>query len=337
MRKKILITLSIVIGVILTLYSFRPDLYTELIINTQNNVDLSDIYIFYSNINYNKTKAYTLKDMGIHVLPDTFVPYSEGFLPQTDYQHYKNALTVNDEVLSMMFQYYYETDAFVFFAFPGDLTTFKVLDRLSGEIKPLLIDDSIFLSPMYVSHMQEVGDQLIILAGEAHEYNALIYTVDLPSLKVSQVKHLNTHPSALNASHFTLTTNGEALFIADDHLQIYNPLTHEEHFLPLPFKATGVIHESNTTLVYSEQNGILQYMLLDKTLHPLPVETVILPSPSCKLIDLVIKNDTLYLAALDPSGIRFKNYISGYHLPTGDLTYCLGLEDAPPLSLIALQ
>ena len=337
MKKIRFIPLLLIAGIILSLLSSRDKLCTELIANTQKSVDLSDISIFYSNINYNKIKAYSLKETNLQKAFNTFVPYSEGFLPKADYVHYKKALTANGEPLPMMFQDYYETDDFVFFAFPGDLTSFKVLDRLSGEVNPLIMEDSIFLSPMYVAHMREVNNQLIILAGQAHTYNALIYTVELPSLKVSQFRQLQTHPSALDSSHFTLTQNGESLFIADDKLQVYNPFTGEESFIPLPFKATGVINDSNMTLVYSEQDGVFHYTLLDEQLNLLPMQTITLPSSSCKLVDLVLKNHTLYLATLDVMGIRFKNYISSYNLSTANLTYCLGIEDASPLSLIALQ
>ena len=47
MKKKIFIFFLVLAGVILNLFSFKDDLYTELIVNTHNNVDFTDIYIIY--------------------------------------------------------------------------------------------------------------------------------------------------------------------------------------------------------------------------------------------------------------------------------------------------
>ncbi|MDU6855785.1 MAG: hypothetical protein E6370_15360 [Clostridiales bacterium] len=337
MKKKIFIFFLVFAGVILSLFSFKNDLYTELIVNTHNNADFTDIYIIYSNINYSKIKSYTLTSSKPKVSNKTFVPYSEGFIPNAAYRQYKKAFLQNNEDFSMMFQDYYESEDLVYFAFPGDLSSFRVLNRTTDEIKQLIIDESTHLSPMYVSHMQQVGDQLIILAGQAHAYNALIYTVDLPTLKVTSSKQLGTHPSALDGTHFTLTSDGIALFIAGDKLQVYNPFTDEESFIPLPFTTTGVISQAHTTLVYGEQDGVLYTSVLDESFNLSPMHTTRFPSSSCKLIDLSIKGDTLFIATVDPLGLRFRNYISGYNLSTGQLTYCLGIEEASPFMLMALE
>ena len=76
MKKKIFIFFLVLAGVVLSLFSFKDDLYTELIVNTHNNVDFTDIYIIYSNINYSKIKSYTLTSSKPKVSNKTFVTYS---------------------------------------------------------------------------------------------------------------------------------------------------------------------------------------------------------------------------------------------------------------------
>lgn len=337
MKKKTLILFFVLAGVILSLFSFKQKLYTEIIINTQNSFDFTDSYMLYSNINSSKIKGYPLSPSLSNPLTPDFVPYSEGFIPLSVYKQYKKIFQASNEDFSMMFQDYYEMDHFIYFAFPGDLTSFRVLDRTTNKIKPLIIEDTIMLSPMYVSHMQQVNDQLIILAGQAQSYNALIYTVDLPSLKVTNFKVLPTHPTALNGQHFTLTSDGMALFIADNQVQVYNPFIDKEFFIPIPFTATGIISESSHTVVYGEKDGVVSMSVLDHTFDPSALYTLELPAPSCKIIDLKIIGNTLFIATVDPLGVRFANYISGYDLSTSQLTYCLGVQPSSPLMLVGLK
>ena len=340
MQKKHCLTLIIgsLIGlVILSLLPPKEHLYTELIVNAQNNVDLSDLSIFYTDINYNQIKPYSLDDNGLSPIHKKFVPYTEGFIPKNTYTTYKNALTKEIGPLSKGLQNYYETDDYVFLAFPGDLTQLQVIHQDSLEVYNLEIDEDIPLKPMYTAHMKQIGNTLILLAGEARNYNALIYTIDLSSLKVTGAKHLKTHPTALDTPHYTLTEKGMALFIAGDQLQVYNPFTDTESFIDLPFKASGVVAKGQTICVYSQGNDTLDYVLLDGTLNLVTTQTVSIPSSSYVLVDLEVKDNLLYVATLDPSGLLFKNYISIYNLNTGMMQYCLGLGDAAPLALVDLS
>lgn len=340
MKKKhyLALIISSLIGLlILSLWPFKDKLYTELIINKQNNVDLSDISIFYTDINYKQIKPYHLNDKGLSSIPETFVPYTEGFIPKDIYKTYENVLEKKIGPLSTGLQNYYETDNYTFLSFPGDLTQLKVIDRHSLEVYSLGIDESILLKPMYISHMKQIGDTLILLAGEARNYNALIYTVDLNSLKVTGAKHLKTHPAALDTPHYALTEKGTALFIASDQLQMYDPFTDSESFINLPFEASGVTVKGQTIFVYSEGTDTLDYILLDDKLNPIATQTVSIPSSSYVLVDLEVKDDLLYVATLDPSGLLFRNYIVIYNLHTGTMQYCLGLGDASPLALIDLS
>lgn len=340
MKKKqyLALIISSLIGLlILSLLPLKDKLYTELIINQQNNVDLNDISIFYTDINYKQIKPYHLNNKGLLPIPKDFVPYTEGFIPKTTYKTYKNALEKKIGPLSMGLQNYYETDDYAFLSFPGDLTQLMVIDRHFLEVYSLGINEDIPLKPMYVSHMKQIDNTLILLAGEARNYNALIYTVDLNSLKVTGSKHLKTHPSALDTPHYALTAKGTALFIAGDKLQIYNPFTNTESFIDLPFEASGITVKDQTIFVYSEDTDTLDYVLLDDRLNPIAPQTIALPSSSYVLVDLEVKDNLLYVATLDPSGLLFRNYIVIYNLNTGTMQYCLGLGDASPLALIGLS
>lgn len=333
----ILLTLTLISLFILSLFTFKEELYTELIVNAQNNVDLTDISIFYSDINYTNIKAYGLSNTGLTPIHQSFVPYSEGFISKKLYKPYQEALITEMGTLSTTFQDYYETEDLAFFAFPGDLSQLKVIDRHTLKVYPLQIDKTILLEPMYVSYMTQVKDTLIVLAGQARSYHALVYTIDLNSLKVTSSKRLSTHPSALDAPHYALTKEGIALFIAGNKLQIYNPFTDKETFIDLPFEASGVSVSDETIAVYHQGYDKLDYILLDDAFDIQIAQSASLPSPSSTLVDLGIKDHLLAMVILDSSGLLFKNYMVLYNLEEGTMVYCLGLGNAAPLALIDLS
>ncbi|MEG0952093.1 MAG: hypothetical protein RSE96_09225, partial [Niameybacter sp.] len=109
-----------------------PKLYTELILNAQNNVDLTDISLFYSDVGYLQIHNYTLSHEGLYPTSKKWVPYSEGFIDKAVFTTYAEHFADASTPLSSTFQNYYDTDKFVFFAFPGDLTSFRILQKDTG-------------------------------------------------------------------------------------------------------------------------------------------------------------------------------------------------------------
>ena len=339
LKRKLLLPISlsflIIILVILITIDRQPKLYTELIINTQNNVDLSDISLFYTDVDYNNIKSYYLTPTGLNEHKVNYIPYSEGFMEKNTFKSYKKLLEANGMSLTSSFQTYYETDEFVFFAFPGDLTSFRILEKATNKVYPPKFSSNTYISPMYVSHMVVVDNKLIILAGEARSYHGLVYVINLATGEVSHSKRLETHPSALDASHYTLTSDGKALWIAGEALQVYDPLKDEEATYPMPYTLTGVTSDKETIWAYNMMADELKGVLLNThSLSSTPTSiSLTLPTTTCKLVDLSLQDSTLALALYDEEASHFKQYIVLYDLNTHTMTYCLGIGDTSPLIL----
>ena len=332
----ILCFVGIILLVILITIQGQPKLYTELIINTQNNVDLSDISLFYTDVDYNNIKSYYLTPTGLNLKESRYIPYSEGFIEENIFKTYKDSFEANHMPLTSTFQTYYETDEFVFFAFPGDLSSFRVLEKSTNNIYPLQFSSDTYIAPMYVSHMMAIDNKLIILAGEARSYHGLVYVVDLATKEVSHSKRLETHPSALDTAHYTLTSDGKALWISGEALQVYDPLKDEESIYPMPYSLTGVTSDEQAIWAYSIIDGQLNGILLNSHSLSSTSSTSIsftLPTTTCKLVNLSLKNSTLAVALYDPMASHFKQYIVLYDLSTHTMTYCLGIGDTSPLIL----
>lgn len=335
--KRLFLLCSLIVSIfsVILISSFKqPKLYTELIINTQNNVDLNDISLFFTDVNYKDINVYHLTPTGLSRSQADYVPYSEGFLEKETFNFYQDLFRKNNKQLTSIFQTYYETPELICFAFPGDLNGFKILEKATHTIHDLKLSSAIYTAPMYVSHMVALDDQLIILAGEARSYSSLIYVVDLSSFQVISSKRLKTHPTALDTPHCTLTDDGKAFWIAGDALQVYDPLTDKEMTYPMPFSLTGVTSEANTLWAYrlmdGELKGILSHTSSLSSLTPI---TLTLPTPTSKLIDLALKDSTLAVALYDPMGSHFTHYIVLYNLKTHTLFYCLGISPSTPLIL----
>ncbi|MEG0952092.1 MAG: hypothetical protein RSE96_09220, partial [Niameybacter sp.] len=203
----------------------------------------------------------------------------------------------------------------------------------------LKLPKHLYLHGMYVSHMKIVDDQLIILAGEAMSYHALIYTIDLSTFEVTAWKRLETHPSALDELDYTLTPDGLAVFIAGDALQIYDPFTDTTLLQPMPFEVAGITSGANYLFAYSTPNqGGLSYVqiplnTLATSAPTLSASSLIFPSPTSQVLNLRLQGEHVYFILKDPRAPRFKNYVALYNMNTGQLDYCLGIGDASPLIL----
>lgn len=339
-KKKFLLliplSLFMIILVILISIDRHPKLYTELIINTQNNVDLSDISLFYTDVDYNNIKSYYLTPTGLKQHKLNYLPYSEGFIEKNTFKFYKDLFKASNMPLTSSFQTYYETNDFVFFAFPGDLSSFRVLEKATNKIHSLKFSSNIYTAPMYVSHMVTIDDKLIILAGEARSYHSLVYVIDLSTLEVSHYKRLETHPSALDTPHYTLTSDGKALWIAGDALQVYDSIRDIETTYTMPYTLTGVISDDETIYAYNVSDGDLKGVLLNthalSSLSPISI-TLTLPTATSEIVDLSLRGSTLVVALYDEVASHFKQYIVLYDLNTHTMTYCLGIGDTSPLIL----
>lgn len=341
-KRLALLVIGLAIGlialVILIKTTLTPKLYTELIINEQNNVDLSDISILSADLSYKQIYSFSLDNQSLTSSKQQFVPYSEGFIEKDKFIEYQTIFSQNAQPLTSTFQDYYETELFTFFALPGDLAKFRILENTTGKLYSIGLPQEVYLHSMYVSDMKVVENQLIILAGEAMSYHALIYVVDLNTLEVTDWKRLETHPSALNSMHYTLTDDGIALFISGNALQIYNPLEDTLVHQSLSFEAEGVIYDKQHVLVYDLQEDRFNYILLEEENLLLTDTSVIsdslaLPSSSAKVLDLSLESDLLYVLLEDFSAPRFKNYLSVYNLNTQEMIFCLGIGDSSPLIL----
>lgn len=339
MKKQLLYlsTLFVTFLIILGMVS-RPTLSTNvpssmLLFNKLGDTSPSFPKLFYSSINLTHTTSYHIANDQLIPEKEKYTPYTEGFIPKSLYDKLYAILSTYLPTPPPSFHDYYVSDDLAVVAFSGGLENIYIINLKNATVYPLIFDPSQNLGKMYVSHMRIVDDKLILLGGEAHALSSLVYTVDYTTGKVLSTKRLPTHAHALYEEDFAILSSGECIFVADDRIQYYNPLTDTEQSIPLPFNSTRVLAYEDTALVFGESERTLQVLSLDGTIHfelPLPVI-------NGKIVDLVAEDTLLYVAIFDPNATRYTNYICLYDLRTAEWVYSLGLQSIPNQALLFLD
>lgn len=287
--------------------------------------------LFYSDINYKHISAFTLEDSNLISDNLTYTPYTEGFIP-THFHQYMYALLEESFVPPTdSFHDYYADEELGVIAFSGDLNGIYIIDWSSKVVAPLRFDDDSNLGSMYVSHITRVDNTLVILGGEANQLASLVYTVDIPTKTVQTAKRILNDDAVRYEDDFALLSSGICLFAAQGGVQIYNPFTDTETFIPLTFDTTHVLayEEEGIVLCQTEEGLHLRTSTLD-TLLPLP-------ALDARIVDLYAKDGYLYLALFDAQGSRFTNYLSIYDLTSGKWMYALGLEPVKKQALLFIE
>lgn len=333
-KKCLILVLFCIIGGLLLFGSIRShdtSPKTEVLINHFEEGSLPPFpTLFYSDINYTRISGYDVADDTLLKKDVAYTPYTEGFLPTTWYNAFSGMLT--SPAPSPYFHDYYLDHEIAVLAFTGDLNAIYLVDLQKETASPLLFEPYENLGKMYVSHMKRVGDRLIILGGEANAHASLIYTVDLNTHQILTSKRLINDPQTLYEDDFTILDSGWCLFTAGTGIQAYQPFTDTEKWLPLDFPSTQLLSYGSHALVFSQSEDTLSLVQDTHTRLPLP-----LPTTTPHIVDMVVKDDYLFLALYDSSSGRFNNYLSVYDLRTGKWMYALGIEPMEDVALLAIQ
>lgn len=319
------------------LLSKTPSLSSDVILdNLPNHITMPHLY--YSNISGSKIFSYTLHNNHLKPSHKKMVTFTEGILPQNKHTFYMNLLydfvASQDTTLPAVFHDYYEDEKFIVISFSGDLSDIYIIEKASLRVHPLSYNGAFNLGPMYVSHVQVIGNHLIILAGEKESYTALIYDVYLPTFEVVDAVRLSTHPSALEDTHYTLTTSGTCVFINGSTLKAYDTLQDTYTLLPLDYIATAVINYDNGFIALGQSDELLHYTLFNIDNAPTRSGTLILPTANSLLVDVLPTEDYLYVISFDPNYRRYANYLTVYDFQTNSLVYSLGIKANLPYALL---
>lgn len=343
--KKLFLTFFAVFIILLGLFVLaqRPSLYHAVLIQKENSVPPFAFKAYYSDPTASRISAFNLTPSLVTPIRETFLSYTEGFIPKAVYKRYeKSLLALNPSLTSRMPHDIYEDDTFIIFSFTGGLESIYIVNKLTLEVHPLHYSPSQDLGVMYVSHIKRLEDKLLILGGEAKANHALIYTINLSNFTVEKSKRLPTHKDAINDKHYTLTEAGDCVFIRGNTLQVYNPFSERTTLIPLTFIATQV-HASDSGFLVTgkpsleEHSESLSYTLFDNSLKVLEEGALLTPSPTFNIVDILLQDHFLYLTTFDPKGSLYLNYFSVYNLSTKEMVYCLGLGDLFPRILLDVE
>jgi hypothetical protein len=225
----------------------------------------------------------------------------------------------------------------------GTLQDLFIFDPKSERVYPVAFSDTEPLYTLYISHVRQVGNQLIILAGQANAYYSIVYAIDLPSYPLAEdaVFTLNrslrfaTHATALNQKHYTLTNNGTSLLLYGTQLQRVLPETFGVDYLTPDFTPTELTHtmDDEVALLTTQQTPWqVQYYTLTGKLS----ESHLLMPPVTTSISVKILGDSRWLYSLvyDPQGEMYTHYLTLYDKKTGEMAYCYGFYNQQPLTLL---
>ncbi|MGL6174569.1 MAG: hypothetical protein ACRC1P_08175 [Cellulosilyticaceae bacterium] len=296
---------------------------------------------YYSDISGKKVLSYTLSDDALHLNPIKSISFTEGFLPSSTYTFYQTLINDFMAATSQPAPYalhdFYESETLAVLSFNQSLSDLFIIEKDTCRVHTLEYPSFFDLGPMYVSHMQQVGDYLFILAGEAESYRTLLYKVYLPTFEVIDAIRLNTHPSALSQLHYALTPSGQAVFINGKSLKVYDAFSDIYQFIPLDYTATEVIVSAEQIISLGQFNEKLNYSIFDLDLSLTTQGTLTLPSEQSLIVDYWFKDHLLYVATFDPKGIRYANYLTLYDLTSSQMLYSLGIKPLRNYALLGIS
>lgn len=338
MKKKYILATGITLFLLTLILLMAPkSLKSDLIIN-KLRADLPMPMLYYSDISSKKILSYTLQDNKLDLSQDKLMPFTEGFLPKDTYTFYMNILresTASSGItLPKYFYDFYENEKFAVISFGQELKDIYIIEKNNLRVHTLTYPEPLNMGPMYMSHAQIVDDYLIILAGEASAYNALIYTIHLPTFNVVDAIRFPTHSSATDSSDYLITPEGKCVFINGKGLKVYDVLASTYRLVNLDFPVTEVINYKNYIIALGSSTETLHYAQLDVNYTLIASGQLTPPVPNSIIVDSKVYADNLYIISYDTNYQRYANYVSIYNLNANELIYCLGIYPNDPYALL---
>lgn len=338
MKKNYILTASVLLCLLLFILLIRSHSLKSTVIIDKSTGDLPIPTLYYSDVSAKKILPYTLQGNKLVLSKEKMIAFTEGFLPKDKYDFYMDILqkfaAPQNITLPKYFHDFYEDEELVVISFSGELKDIYIIEKNNLRVHPLNYSEPLDLGPMYVSYIQVVNDYLIILAGEANAYNALIYKVYLPTFGVVDAVRLSTHPSAIEDKHYTITTEGKCVFIHGNGLKVYDALESTYKLVNLDFTVTGVINYQNSVLALGESTNHFKYALLDENYNLIATGELTPPAPNSTIVESFTADDYLYIMSYDANYRRYANYVSVYKLLSNELIYTLGIGPNKPYALL---
>lgn len=335
MKKHYYVLLGLFLLVIIV-FTRTPTPKTDLILNRLTTTTTMPT-LHYSNLSGEKVLSFVPTPQHLAPKKQKNFSFTEGFIPLATYTFYTSLLKDSLDTYPVHGLYnFYEDDAFTLLAYGTSLEEIYIIEKNTAKVHSLSFPAALDLGPMYVFHVQRVGNTLMLLSGEYESYTSLLYKIHLPTFEVVDAIRLTTHPSSLGSLHSALTSFGAAVFIHDKSLKIYDLLTNTYKLVPLDYVATAVIDYQDQILALGQVDAVLHYTLLDHTGLPTQIGKFTLPSATSTPVDFVIDNSIFYLVTYDPKGNRYCNYLTLYDLQTGEILYSLGIQPLKGYALLGL-
>ncbi|MEG0325119.1 MAG: hypothetical protein RR618_01185 [Cellulosilyticaceae bacterium] len=338
MKKNYILATSIILCLLTFILLINHNTLKSDVIINKLQVEIPMPTLYYSDISAKKILPYTIENHKLTLSKEKMIPFTEGFLSKDKYNFYmailKTFAASREISLPKYFHDFYEDEKFVVISFSGDLKDVYIIEKNNLRMHLLNYATPLNLGPMYVSHIQVVDNYLIILAGEAESYNALIYTIYLPTFSVVDAVRLATHPTAIKDTHYTITTTGQCVFINGSGLKVYDPLNATYKLINLDFTPTRVMSYQDSVIALGESTDAFKYAVLDSHYKISTTGELTPPAPNSTIVDTLTYEDNLYIISYDTHYSRYPNYLSIYNLRNSELLYALGISSNKPYALL---
>lgn len=299
----------------------KPLASSTLLFDKSSNPSLPLPTLHYATIDFSSIYNYTPTPNGLIPTTTAYTPYGEGFIPTSLRDTLFAPIQAHSPKRSPHFYQYMLFEDWAVVAYSGDLDGVYIVDLQTHTAHQLHYLPSQDLGAMYVYGLQVVDRTLVLLGGEAHSYNALIYTIDLDTRTVTSANRLVATKDARYKEDFSITPSGMCVLISPEGVLSYNPFAATAQTYKLPFMPTRLLSGDATTFALAQEDTSLY--LTDLTTQE--TTTLTLPAPHLKIVDQQVKDTQVYSLLYDPYGALYTHYLTVHDLTTGQWMYCLGL------------
>ena len=295
--------------------------------------------LLYGDDPFHPYTAYAIgsPDAPLTLLSESFSAFTEGFLPTPLMTKLMAFVHSHDNTHSKMFHDYYHFNDTHYLAFSGNIHQLVAINLDQQTLNVPTATPTQDLGKMYVSSMQHIDNQLVVVGAEANSYHLLVYSIDLSSFQVTSSLRLPAPEKVQNGEHFFVSSEG-ILYVLDEGngVSCINVFTGDTTVWQTTFETQSLLPYKESFLVW----GIQKNKLLVASPHLEHTLTFDLPTGTSKVMRAFYSDDLLTLLCFDGVGQQFSHYISSYHLPTSTWSYLLGIESSPtdfPIDLISYE
>lgn len=330
--------LLLLVVVSFVFFPSSPTIDGAVLLNQLTSKEIAPLDLFYSTIDLQRTEGFRVTTKGLSPLVDSFSSYTEGFITDKKFNETLNAINTYRQTQGLSsissFYDYYEDPDYIIISLSGGLENIYLINPTTHKVHQPSFEENDNLGPMYVSHIRRVGNTYLILGGAFNLNRSYVYEMNAQTLRIEKASLIDTHPSAIHKEHYTLDSNGNALFINGQSLLVLPPDTTQAIALPLPFEPHAVFSDDSKVITFSLNTDTADYALFNSDLDRVLTGSLPLPNLGVSLVTAFLKNEILYMITFDNHHPLYKNYIMLYNLETNKPIYCLALKGHADLALL---